>query len=111
MDSDFPEPLRHFLAQLDELRSASIPACTRCSVPVTPLISRPHSYGEQPLIPAIGSSTCRPSAHPRRATRLSHLDAPARTGGEAGGAAGSGVVSGGGAGGWNSWRLTRRRNT
>ena len=25
MDSDFPEPLRHFLAQLDELRSASIP--------------------------------------------------------------------------------------
>jgi hypothetical protein len=29
MDSDFPEPLRHFLAQLDELRSASIPDMDR----------------------------------------------------------------------------------
>jgi hypothetical protein len=29
MDSDVPEPLRHFLAQLDELRSTSIPDMDR----------------------------------------------------------------------------------
>ena len=54
-------------------------------------------------VPAIGSSAPGDAAQP-----------PGRTGadgGEAGGAADSGVVSGGGAGGWNSWRLTRRRNT
>ena len=48
MDSDFPEPLRHFLAQLDELRSASIPDMDRVGWLLTELAADEEYFG--PLI-------------------------------------------------------------
>ena len=71
MDSDVPEPLRHFLAQLDELRSASIPDMDRVGRLLTELAADEEYFG--PLI------TEMPSESPR-----GEVAGQARTGSPAG---------------------------
>jgi hypothetical protein len=55
MDSDFSEPLRHFLAQLDELRSASIPDMDRVGRLLTELAADEEYFG--PLIAEMPSES------------------------------------------------------
>ena len=55
MDSDVPEPLRHFLAQLDELRSASIPDMDRVGRLLTELAADEEYFG--PLIAVMPSES------------------------------------------------------
>jgi hypothetical protein len=55
MDSDFPEPLRHFLAQLDELRSGSIPDMVRVGRLLTELAADEEYFG--PLIAGMPSES------------------------------------------------------
>jgi predicted metal-dependent enzyme (double-stranded beta helix superfamily) len=70
MDSDFPEPLRHFLAQLDELRSTSIPDMDRVGQLLTELAADEEYFG--PLIAEMPSESPGGKwlAKPERGLRL-----------------------------------------
>src|SRR5881396_181176 len=76
MDSDFPEPLRHFLAQLDELRSASIPDMDRVGRLLTELAADEEYFG--PLIAEMPSESPGGKwlAKPERGPRLVLLHRP-----------------------------------
>jgi predicted metal-dependent enzyme (double-stranded beta helix superfamily) len=70
MDSDFPEPLRHFLVQLDGLRSTSIPDMDRVGQLLTELAADEEYFG--PLIAEMPSESPGGKwlAKPERGPRL-----------------------------------------